>query len=56
MVEKGSKDFSISGKLYFWGSVGIMARALFAAVLREELQHVHDLSYGDNDSSLYGYL
>lgn len=33
-----------------------MVRALSIAQAKEELRHVHDISYGDNDISLYRRL
>lgn len=44
----------ISRELYFQS--GVLARAISKAETKEELKHVHDLSCGDTDISLYRRL
>lgn len=55
MVAMDLKDFTIvNGELHHRGSGGAIARAIFVTKAKEELERVHELSCGDNDSGFIG--
>lgn len=55
MAAKELKEFTlVNGELFLRGSAGVLARAISKAEVKDE--HIHDLSYGDNDISLCGRL
>lgn len=53
----GCKDLNeftlINSELYFWGSGGVLARAIFEANAQEELKSIQNLSCGNNNITLY---
>lgn len=42
--------------MYFRGTGGVLALAVSNAEVMKEVQRIHNLSYGDNDLSLYRRL
>lgn len=57
MIRKNFKDFVlINNEVYYRGSDGLLARALFLAKAREDPHCVHELLCGKDDASLYKQL